>query len=74
MNYGKWTVQICLGLQNITLKMYGGPAEDELATRARCEVVRRLVTLENLKTDSVFCDQEIKPGVFITEAILINKN
>lgn len=40
--------------------MYGRPVDDELTIPARCELVRRLAILENLKEVEVVCNPLVR--------------
>lgn len=74
LDYNKWNMTLETSDRNIILPIYNSPEDDVISVPPRCEVIRTLNSLQNVKQDSVVLNEEIAPGVFVAGSIISNKS
>lgn len=74
LNYRNWTMTLNMGSEYVELPIYNSPGEDTLIVPPRCEVVRKVTSLEYAKESLVILNKEVSPGVFIASAIVSNSS
>lgn len=74
LDYYEWKMTLRTSEGNITLPIHNNPEDDVITVPPRCEVIRKLSSLQNIKQDSVILNDELAPGVFVAGTIISNQS
>lgn len=74
IDYGDWTMTLRLPHTDLVIPIFNGPEENTLYIPPRCEVIRHIKCLENIKQDSLIENKELQPGIYIARTIISKEN
>lgn len=74
IDYADWTLTIRQNYLSINIPLNSSLEENMFHIPPRCEVIRQIDSLKNLRNEIVVVNKELKPGVFIARTIISSEN